>query len=75
MFLVLSIFPTEEEEAESEELVEAAGEATMPELGEAEVELEEAEAKEGSTCSGKKNEYGSASEGYAADESEAVEAI
>ena len=73
MFLVLSIFRTEEEEAESEELVEAAGEATLPELGEAEVELEEAEAKEGSD--GKKNEHGSASEGYAADESEAVEAI
>ena len=53
--------------------MEAAGEANMPELGEAEVELEEAEAKEGS--SGEKNEYGSASEGYAADESEAVEAI
>ena len=73
MFLFLSIFPTEEEEAESEELVEAAGEATMPELGEAEMELEEAEATE--VSSGKKNEYGSASEGYAADESEAVEAI
>jgi hypothetical protein len=36
------------------------------------MEVEE-EAKEGS--SGEKNEYGSASEGYAADESEAVEAI
>ena len=45
----------------------------MPELGEAEMELEEAEATE--VSSGKKNEYGSASEGYAADESEAVEAI
>ena len=40
----------------------------MPELG-------EAEAKEGSGSSGEKNEHGSASEGYAADESEAVEAI
>lgn len=68
------ILPTEEEEAESEELVEAAGEATLPELGEADVELEE-EAKEGSAGSGEKNECGSASEGYAADESEAVEAI
>jgi len=52
---------TEEEEAESEELVQAAAESELPALGEAQIEMEEANA--------------SASEGYAADESEAVEAI
>ena len=50
---------TEEEEAESE--VQAAAESELPVLGEAQIEMEETNA--------------SASEGYAADESEAVEAI
>ena len=50
---------TEEEEAKSE--VQAAAESELPVLGEAQIEMEETNA--------------SASEGYAADESEAVEAI
>ena len=51
---------TEEEGAESE--VQAAAESELPVLGEAQIEMEETNAA-------------SASEGYAADESEAVEAI
>lgn len=50
---------TEEEEAKSE--VQAAAESELPVLGEAQIEMEETNA--------------SASEGYTADESEAVEAI
>mmetsp|Transcript_31560 Transcript_31560/g.92526 ORF Transcript_31560/g.92526 Transcript_31560/m.92526 type:complete len:625 (+) Transcript_31560:289-2163(+) len=65
----------EEEEAESEELVQAAAAAAeLPDLGEAEVEVEAEEEANAGSC-GEKNEYASASEGYAADESEAVEAI